>query len=384
MEDVNDERAMYVALAMTPGIGPQRLATVLEACHSALGAHSAPFAFLSALPGFSRAGATAIKQARPEDGRAILEAAARLGATSVLTRDPAYPERFRHLADPPPLLFLAGDSALVDRPAVAIVGSRDHTTYGAEVCRTLAGELAAAGIVVVSGMARGLDAIAHIGALEARGGTIGVLGNGLGVVYPAANRDLYDRVRDRGLLLTEFPPGERPSVYTFPRRNRLISALAQVTVVVEAALGSGALITAECALEQGKDVMAVPGNVTSHTSSGTNRLIRDGAAPVLEVADVLRLYDEVAGSPRTQFHSEEKAPDPPPKSLGPAVDPTLTPEQRVLLSALQSGPLGLDDLVQQSGLEVPQALAGLLTLELAGQVEPGTGGRYRAIFTVFA
>jgi DNA processing protein len=384
MEDLNDERAMYVALAMTPGIGPQRLATLLEAFHSALGAHSAPFAFLCALPGFSRAGATAVKQGSPDDGRAVLEQAERLGAVAVLGMDPNYPDRFRHLADPPPLLFLAGDAGLIDRPAVAIVGSRDHTTYGAEVCRTLAGEMAAAGIVVVSGMARGLDAIAHISALEARGGTIGVLGNGLGVVYPAANRDLYDRVRDQGLLLTEFPPGERPSVHTFPRRNRLISGLARVTVVVEAAVGSGALITAECALDQGKDVLAVPGNVTSHTSSGTNRLIRDGAAPVLEVGDVLRHYDEAGGSAKAQFHSEEKGPARSPRPLGPAVDPTLTPDQRILLSTLEPGPLGLDELVQRSGLEVSQALAGLLSLELAGHIERDAGGRYRAIFTLLA
>ena len=152
----------------------------------------------------------------------------------------------------------------------------------------IAESAAGAGIVVVSGMARGLDAIAHQAALDAGGATIGVLGNGLGVIYPAANRELYAGVGQHGLLLTEFPPGERPGVGAFPRRNRLISGLARVTVVIEAAQGSGTLITVGTALAQGRDVMAVPGNITSATSVGTNRLIQDGAEPLIELADLLR------------------------------------------------------------------------------------------------
>ena len=161
----------------------------------------------------------------------------------------------------------------------------------------LAGAVAQAGVVIVSGMARGLDAVAHTAALDAGGATIGVLGNGLGVIYPAANRALYERVASDGLLVTEFPPGERPNVGSFPRRNRLISGLSRVTVVVEAAVGSGALITAGAALDQGREVMAVPGNITSPLSAGSNRLIRDGAAPVLEPADLLQHFPEFVRVP---------------------------------------------------------------------------------------
>ncbi len=268
------ERAAYVALALTPGIGPSRLQAILDVCHTATGALSAPFAFLRSIPGISAAAATAIASTDPASGVRAVEAAQRVGGRTLIAVDPEYPELLRQIPDPPPLLFVLGDLSLLERPAVAIVGSRDHTTYGAEVARALAWGLGSGGIVVVSGMARGLDAVAHAGALDGGGGTIGVLGNGLGVVYPAANRALYQRVAERGLLLTEFPPGEKPTAGSFPRRNRLISGLARVTVVVEAAEGSGALITAGTALDQGRDVMAVPGPITSPSSVGTNRLIR--------------------------------------------------------------------------------------------------------------
>jgi DNA processing protein len=253
----------------------------------------------------------------------------------------------------------------LDCPAVAIVGSRDHSPYGAEVCRTLATAAARHGIVVISGMARGLDAVGHVAALDAGGGTIGVLGNGLGVVYPAANRALYERVAAQGLLLTEFPPGERPSVYTFPRRNRLISALARATVVVEAASGSGALITADAALEQGRDVLAVPGNITSHTSVGTNRLLRDGAVPVLEVADLLAVFPEAEPAGETERADEAVE-----------TDATVSPTELQVLAALGPVPMLIDDLAARAELPVPEALSALFTLELAGRVEQWPGGLF--------
>ncbi len=271
-------RPAYVALALTPGIGAARLATLLRVFETPDGALQAPFAFLCTLPGISRAAATAIRSARADAGARVLEAIDRLGARCLLPGDPDFPAAFGTIPDPPILLFAQGRLDLLARPAVAIVGSRDHSSYGAEVAALIAGRAAAAGVVVVSGMARGLDAVAHAAALDAKGGTIGVLGNGLGVIYPAANRHLYERVCAAGVLLTEFPPGERPRVGSFPRRNRLISGLGRVTVVIEAAAGSGTLITVEAALDQGREVMAVPGAITSPTSVGTNRLIRDGAS----------------------------------------------------------------------------------------------------------
>src|SRR5438132_13850592 len=161
------------------------------------------------------------------------------------------------------------------------------TLFRSTAARILAEGVAQAGVVIVSGMARGIDAIAHAAALDAGGASLGVLGNGFGVVYPAANRPLYERMIAHGCLVTELPPGERPHAHTFPRRNRLISGLAGVTVVVEAAAGSGALITADCALDQGRAVLAVPGPITSPTSLGCNRLIQQGAKPALSVADIL-------------------------------------------------------------------------------------------------
>ena len=202
----------------------------------------------------------------------------RLGGSVLVPDDPDYPSSLRHIADPPPVLFVLGDLSLLERPARRGRRAAGTTPPTAAKWRAaVAWAAAAAGLVVVSGMARGLDAVAHDAALDAGGATIGVLGNGLGVVYPAANRRLYERVAERGYCSREFPPGERPTAGSFPRRNRLISGLARVTVVVEAAVGSGALITAGAALEQGREVMAVPGTITSAVSVGANRLIRDGA-----------------------------------------------------------------------------------------------------------
>jgi DNA processing protein len=285
---MDDQRLAYLALTQVPGMGPARLQTLLSAFPTPLGAHSAPFEFLCHLPGFSSACASALKATPLDSGMRLVEQVERVGGRILIPGDADFPPLLAVIPDPPPVLFILGDDSLLEHLAVAIVGSRDHTLYGAEVCRMVAREAASMGIVVVSGMARGLDATAHAGALEAGGGTIGVLGNGLGVVYPAANRDLYERVGRHGLIVTEFPPGERPHAGSFPRRNRLISGLARVTVVIEAAVGSGALITANAALEQGREVLAVPGPITSNVSVGTNRLIRDGASPYLEPVDLLQ------------------------------------------------------------------------------------------------
>jgi DNA processing protein len=318
-----------------------------------------------------------VREARVEEGQRLLRQAEEMGARVMTFRDSDYPALLHTIGEPPPVIFLLGNCGLLNGPAVAIVGSRDHSPYGAEVCRTLATAAAQRGIVVISGMARGLDAVGHVAALDAGGGTIGVLGNGLGVVYPAANRALYERVATQGLLLTEFPPGERPSVHTFPRRNRLISALARATVVVEAASGSGALITADAALEQGREVLAVPGNITSHTSVGTNRLIRDGAVPVLEAADLLGLYPEADKAGRTDEADEadkagrNRRTDEPPEP-----DLTLTPTEQRMLGVMGTTPALVDELAAKAQVPVPEALSTLFTLELAGRVEQWAGGLF--------
>jgi DNA processing protein len=219
-------------------------------------------------------------------------------------------------------------------------------------------------------MARGLDAVAHDAALDAGGATIGVLGNGLGVVYPAANAGLYQRVAERGLLVTEFPPGERPTAGSFPRRNRLISGLARVTVVVEAAEGSGALITAATALEQGRDVMAVPGNITSARSAGVNRLIRDGAEPLLDALDLLAHFPE-AVRPTGALAARPPVTQPLPDNL--------TAQDRAVAEILGAEPMALEDLVGRSGRTPQDVLAVLCALEIAGVVEQQPGSRFRRL-----
>ncbi len=317
----------------------------------------------------SLAAAGAVTQRRLADGARVLEAVERLGAVALLPADPAFPRQLREIPEPPPLLFAQGNLALLERPMLAVVGSRNHTAYGATVCRLVSGAAAEAGLVVVSGMARGLDAIAHRTALDASGGTIGLLGNGLGVIYPAANRGLYDAVAERGLLLTEFPPGERPHAGSFPRRNRLISGLARATVVIEAASGSGALITADCALEQSREVLAVPGPITNSTSAGANRLIRDGATPLLEPFDLFQHYPEVAGiAPGADWSAR---PAPPPARLDAGA--------RALVEALGADRLHVDALAERLARPAGELLGQLCALELAGLVEQQAGGFFRRV-----
>jgi DNA processing protein len=270
-----------------------------------------------------------------------------------------YPARLAELHDPPSRLFLRGARPdLLHARAVAIVGARSCSSYGAQVARTLARELAAAGIVVVSGLARGIDGEAHRGALEAEGATVAVLGCGIDRDYPAAHASLARRIAESGLIVSEYPPGTEPAPWRFPARNRVIAALALATVVVEARKRSGALITADFALELGRDVFAVPGEVTSSLSAGTNHLLRQGAAPLLSADDVfLALGVEC----RTE-----------------AVPPSLSSRAASVLALLGDGAQGVDDLVARSGRSSSEVSAALVELELAG-VTAHADGVYRVI-----
>jgi DNA processing protein len=359
MDDVADggrgELAATLALAEIPGIGSARLRTLVAAFGSAGGAMQAPHAAIAALPGFTRAAATAIRSCALDRGHAILDQLDRLGARAMLPDDPAFPPLLHEIPDPPAVLYVWGDAALLAKPAAAMVGSRNHTPYGADAARILAGGVARRA-VVVSGMARGIDAIAHEAALDAGGASVGVLGNGFGVIYPAANRALYERMIRAGCLVTELPPGERPHAGAFPRRNRLVSGLAGATVIVEAAVNSGALITADCALDQGRPVLAVPGPITSPTSLGCNKLIQQGAKPALSAGDVLEelgIGTGVAGEP------------------GAAARPApgdLDPLQRGLWDALQPEPRHVDALVAVGAGDTSRVLTALTEMELRGLV----------------
>ena len=278
--------------------------------------------------------------------------------TTVRRRDPVFPALLAAIHDPPARVFLRGSGApaLLDRPAVAVVGARVCSSYGRSVARSLARDLASAGLVVVSGMARGIDGEAHRGALDAGGSTVAVLGCGVDRDYPAAHAELARRIEVGGLIVSEYEPGVEPAPWRFPARNRIIAGLCRATVVVEARERSGALITADFALEEGREVLAVPGEITSSLSAGTNALLRLGATPVTRSEDVLEVFGlEAAVS--------EKA------ALGPTA--------QKLLARLGDGALTADEVVRASGVEPGAVAAALVELELAGRVTL-EDGLYRA------
>jgi DNA processing protein len=273
-------------------------------------------------------------------------------------RDPGFPPYLGAIHDPPRELFVRGeaDLALLSGPAVAIVGARTCSSYGRSVARSLGRELAAAGLLVVSGMARGVDGEAHRGALDAGARTCAVLGCGIDRDYPAAHAELARRICERGLIVSEYEAGIEPAPWRFPARNRIIAGLCRATVVVEARERSGALITADFALEEGRDVLAVPGEITSALSSGTNALIRLGATPVTRAEDVL----EVFGLER-------------PRKQGVVVGHAA----KALLETLRDGSCTADELVRAAQVDPAAASAALMELELA-QLVLHEDGVYRA------
>lgn len=345
----------YVTLALVPGIGRTRLDALLTEFKTARGVLAASQDDLCAVGGIGAAAATAIREASLERGGRVIERTKVMGGHVLVPEDTRFPRRLREIPEPPMLLFALGRLELLDRQGVAIVGSRMHTRYGAEACRFFAGGAVKFGLVVVSGMARGLDAVAHRAALDVGGGTVGVLGNGLGVIYPSANKRLYEDVARDGCLITEFPPGERPNAGSFPRRNRMISGLARVTLVVEARERSGTLITVDCALQQGRDVLAVPGPITSPLSIGCNRLIQHGAKAALGLRDLLEEYGITEYEPAVSLAND------------------LTEPERNVLDAIALGLEHVDDLAEHLHWPVSEALAALTSLEIRGVIvqEPG-------------
>jgi len=294
-------------------------------------------------------------------------------SVQVLPRDdPDYPRNLKEIPDPPPVLFLRGSLEERDRFAVAIVGSRSATPYGRAIAASLARDLSAAGLTIVSGGAMGIDTAAHQGAIDGAGRTLVILGCGLDIDYPKENRRLFDRIVDgrRGALITEFPLGATPEPWRFPMRNRIISGLTPGVVVVEAGARSGALLTATNAAEQGRDVMAVPGNVDRQTSKGTNALIRDGAILVEDARDVLRALNMlVLDAPSTDGRPRKDAVTPP--------APAHLPEnQQRLLEFLSLTPRHIDALAADTRLASTQVSVEMTLLELSGLVRRLPGNCY--------
>ncbi|MDH5649748.1 MAG: DNA-processing protein DprA [Gammaproteobacteria bacterium] len=278
--------------------------------------------------------------------------------------DPRYPRLLREISDPPVLLYVRGSVDCLTEPQFAIVGSRNPTPVGRDNARDFARTLAGASLTISSGLALGVDAAAHLGALEFNRKTIAVSGTGIDNVYPAKHVELARAITARGAIISEFPLGTPPLKQNFPRRNRLISGMALGVLVVEAALRSGSLITARLATEQGREVFAIPGSIHSPQSRGCHRLIRQGAKLVETAEDIV---EELA--PLAQFVLE-------PKKLDSAKQEKLTPSERRLLAQMGYDPVSIDFLVESCGLTTERISSMLLQMELQGWVEPVSGGRY--------
>ncbi|EAR22387.1 DNA-processing protein DprA [Nitrococcus mobilis] len=358
----DESRVAWLRLYRTPGLGARTFQRILE-CFQTPAAFLAASRKEQAQAGFSAKVLTALAradEARVETDLRWLESE---GHHLLCCTDPVYPELLRRIPVPPPLLFVVGQPAVLNQPQLAIVGSRNPTPGGMSNARAFAAHLASAGLTVTSGLALGIDAGAHRGALEAEGLTVAVLGTGPDRIYPARHRDLAHAIAERGALISEFPIGSQPRREHFPRRNRIISGLALGTLVVEASPRSGSLITVQHALEQGREVFAIPGSVHNPLARGCHALIRQGAKLVESAADVLEELPPFAGAMTERPADSGKT-------------PSLDWGYRRVLAALGYDPVPADVLLQRTGLTPDTLSAMLLQLELMGYVATCPGGRY--------
>ncbi|MFB0545980.1 MAG: DNA-processing protein DprA, partial [Anaerolineae bacterium] len=350
----------WVGFNIVPGIGPMRFKALLDYFGDVETAWHADARELKEA-GLDRRSIDNLQKMRKklslDDEMEKLE---RAGAYAITWEDDAYPPLLRHIQSPPPLLYIKGRIRPEDEWAVAVVGTRRATVYGKEVTRQLVGGLARNKITVVSGLARGIDGQAHRGALEARGRTIAVLGHGIDIVYPAAHRELAAAIVENGALITDYPLGTQPEGRNFPPRNRIISGISLGVLVVECGERSGALITADYAAEQGRDVFAVPGNIFNRGSKGVNRLIQEGAKPVLCIEDILEELNLTMVSQQAEVRA-------------------IVPEnetESTLLQYISTEPIHLDEVVRTSGLPTALVSSTLAMMELKGMVRRMEGMNY--------
>ncbi|MBL8426730.1 MAG: DNA-protecting protein DprA [Dechloromonas sp.] len=283
------------------------------------------------------------------------------GQSIITLADASYPPALLEIADPPSVLYVRGNPDLLHRRGIAVVGSRNATPQGTQTAESFARHLAAQGLCIVSGLALGIDAAAHRGALAAQGETVAVIGTGADRIYPARNKELAIAIAERGAIVSEFPLGTPAVAYNFPRRNRIISGLARGVLVVEAAPESGSLITARLAAEQGREVFAIPGSIHSPVARGCHKLIKQGAKLVETAQDILEELGNFAAAPM------------------PAAAPSAAPDESPILAALGHDPCSLDDLVERTGQSADQLLPELLSLELGGSLAPLPGNRYQRL-----
>lgn len=324
---------------------------------------------LEAIPELARRGGKlgVVKIYSQEQAEKEMEAAAKAGARILTRKEEEYPEWLCHIPDPPPVLTVLGNTALFSREAVAIVGTRNASANGRRFAHRLAQELGEAGYIVISGLARGIDTAAHEGALER--GTAAVVAGGMGTIYPPENETLYHAIAKKGVIVTEQPYGAVPRGIHFPRRNRIISGLSRGVVVVEAALRSGSLITARMALEQGREVFAVPGFPMDPRAAGPNRLLRQGAVLVECASDIVEALKQAhpQSSPFLAPLKEEV--------MDPSEEPAPQEAREIVLSALGFTPAPVDMIATQTHIPVSVVLTVLLELELAGKLERHSGNR---------
>lgn len=359
------DRELLIGLNMIPQLTPRRTGRLFRRFESFRAVWEASSAKLAEVFASSVIG-EAIASGRDE--AAIdqeLTAAEEQGIRILTLVDSEYPPLLREIDDPPLVLYVRGETAFDPARSIAVVGTRRSTRYASLVAARLASQLALKGITVVSGLAAGTDAAAHQGVLDVAGKTIAVMGCGVDRVYPKRNQEIYDGIVETGSVVSEFPLGTRPAKWTFPQRNRIISGLSRGVVVVQAPERSGALITARLALEQGRDVFAVPGNITNRTSAGTNRIIRDGAKLVMSVDDILDEYPDLLQLKKIAVDEEESSEE---SKLGET-------EQRVFdLVGLE--PVHVDDIIGRADLSPTEASHILLLLQLEGLIEEVEGGRF--------
>ncbi|WP_413718078.1 DNA-processing protein DprA [Silicimonas sp. MF1-12-2] len=330
-----------------------------------LGEYGSADAALEALPRIAdEAGVRDYQVCGKDFARSEWNRARQAGAVPIAFGATEYPEALSRIPDPPPILWTIGDLALLNRPMVAIVGARNASSLGTRMARKLAGELGEAGFAVVSGLARGIDTAAHLATLDT--GTIAVFAGGVDVVYPAENAVLAQEIQDKGLRLSESPVGLVPQARDFPRRNRIVSGLAEAVIVVEAAGKSGSLITARCALEQGRDVLAVPGHPFDARAAGSNMLIRDGATLIRSAGDVIEALERPEPTTRPAVSAEPVKPK--------AVRPEIRDLHRRILERLGPSPVPEDQLIRDIGGQASAISSEIAALEIDGHIRRDAGG----------
>ncbi|HEY1067313.1 MAG TPA: DNA-processing protein DprA [Pirellulales bacterium] len=362
-----------VRLALTPGVGPKWRQRLLDHFGSAAAVFNATLGDLSAVPSMQKRLAEAVVRARREvDAEREIERCARQGVEILLDRDPRYPRLLKECQQPPGILFVRGEFKPEDAASVAIVGSRHGTRYGLQQAEKFAGTLARAGLTIVSGLARGVDGAAHRAAIDAGGRTIAVLGGGLGKIYPPEHRGLADDVAEHGAVISEAPLDAEPKSGMFPQRNRIISGLSLGIVVVQAALRSGALSTAQHAAEQGREVFAVPGPVDDPMSRGCHRLIRDGVRLVESAQDVLEDLGVLRSFRRSSLEPRES---PEPSRAEPLLD-----DAEAAVYRLIAGPaVSIDEVMRDSQLPAHEALAAIGMLEMRRLIKRLEGSRVQRV-----